>query len=83
MLTHRGYRDLGYSTQCVSALTGALLDRVQDVVLNVDPENIPAARVYRRLGYRETGRLEETWGMWRGRTWFDRALATLYGWFSW
>lgn len=83
VLTHRGYRDLGYATQCVSALTQDLLERVHDVVLNVDPENTPAIRVYRRLGYRETGHLEEAWGMWRGRTWFDRALATLYGWFSW
>jgi RimJ/RimL family protein N-acetyltransferase len=83
VLTHRGYRDMGYATQCVSALTQDLLAGVRDVVLNVDPDNTPAIRVYRRLGYRETGHLEEAWGMWRGRTWFDRALATLYGWFSW
>ena len=82
VLTHPRYRDLGYATECVSGLTAALLGRVQDVVLNVDPKNTAAIRVYERLGFQQESRLEEAWGMWRGRNWYDRAFAALYGWLS-
>ncbi|MEK7215532.1 MAG: GNAT family N-acetyltransferase [Chloroflexota bacterium] len=79
VLTHPRYRDLGYATECVSGLTAALLERVRDVVLNVDPKNAAAIRVYERLGFQQESRLEEAWGMWRGRTWYERLLAALYG----
>ena len=80
VMTHRDYRDRGYATECVSALTQALLREVQDVVLNVAPENAPAIRVYQRLGYEEAYRLAEGWAFWRGRTGWDRLLARVYDW---
>lgn len=79
VLTHPRYRDLGYATECVSGLTAALLEQVRDVVLNVDPKNTAAIRVYERLGFQQENRLEEAWGMLRGRTWYERLLAALYG----
>jgi len=82
VMTHPAYRDRGYATACVGALTAALLREVRDVVLNVAPENAPAIRVYQRLGYREVCRLGEGWAFWRGRSRWDRILAMLYGWFA-
>ena len=82
VLTHRDYRGRGYATQCVGALTAELLNRVQDVMLNVDPENTPAMRVYQRLGYQEEHRLGEAWAFWKGRSLFDRVMAAVYRWFA-
>src|SRR3990172_467279 len=81
VLTHPQYRNRGLATQCVSALTVALLDRVGIVALNVDPENAPAVRAYQRLGYQEACRLAEAWAIWRGRTLLDKIVAALYDWF--
>lgn len=80
VFTHQSYRNRGYATQCVSALTEALLAKVPDVVLNVDPENAPAVRAYRKLGYQEQCRLAEAWAIWKGRSLFDRLLLFLYDW---
>lgn len=82
VLTHPDYRGRGYATRCVGALTAALLGKVRDVVLNVDPENTPAVRAYRRLGYQERHRLAEAWAVWKGQSLLERALAAVYDWFS-
>lgn len=80
VMTHPDYRGRGLARECVGALTGALLQQVQDVVLNVAPENTLAIRVYQRLGYHEVCHLAEGWAFWRGRSKWDRMLATLYDW---
>lgn len=82
VLTHPHHRGHGYATRCVSALTAALLEQVPDVVLNVDPGNAPAIRVYQRLGYCEATRLMEAWAIWRGRSPWERLLAAFLHWFS-
>jgi ribosomal protein S18 acetylase RimI-like enzyme len=59
VFTHPRYRGQGYATIVTSAVTADLLKRCPDIVLTVDPENAPAVRAYRRLGYQEDCRLVE------------------------
>jgi RimJ/RimL family protein N-acetyltransferase len=51
VLTRLGHRDRGLATSVTSAVTEAALAEHRDVVLNVRQENVPAIRVYERLGY--------------------------------
>lgn len=80
VLTHPRHRNRGYATQCVSAVTAALLEDVPDVVLNVDPGNTPAVHSYQRLGFTAVGEVAETWAFWKGRNWADRLGAQLMYW---
>ena len=59
VFTHPRYRGRGYGTLATSATTAALLGACRDVVLTVDPKNIPAVRAYWRLGYTEVCHLIE------------------------
>jgi RimJ/RimL family protein N-acetyltransferase len=59
VFTHPLHRGAGYAELATSATTAELLQRCRDVVLTVDPDNTPAVRAYRRLGYREECRLIE------------------------
>ena len=59
VFTHPRHRGRGYGTLATGATTGALLRHCRDVVLTVDPKNIPAVRAYWRLGYSEVCRLVE------------------------
>jgi ribosomal protein S18 acetylase RimI-like enzyme len=59
VFTHRDYRGHGYATIVTSAVTRALLEFCSDVVLTVDPNNLPAVRAYEKLGYREACHLVE------------------------
>lgn len=59
VFTHPRYRRKGYATLATSAVTADLLKRCRDVVLTVDPNNLPAVRAYLRLGYEEECRLVE------------------------
>lgn len=52
VFTDAGYRGLGLAQRVTSAVTRELIERgCGEVVLTVDPENTPAVRAYRRLGY--------------------------------
>ncbi len=82
VLTHPDYRNRGYATRCVGAVTRELLRQVDTVLLNVAPENSSAIHVYEGLGYRAVSRLAEGWAFWRGRRWWERALAAMYGWLT-
>ncbi len=62
VLTRSTYRNQGLATICVSAVTAELLTRCNEVVLNVEPHNIPAVRTYTRLGYIDDCRLIEAIG---------------------
>jgi len=59
VLTHPGYRGRHFALQTSSAVTSALLDECDEVVLTVDPRNEPAVRAYTRLGYVEDCQLIE------------------------
>jgi ribosomal protein S18 acetylase RimI-like enzyme len=59
VFVHPKYRGQGLSHVVTGAVTRELLRGCRDVVLSVDPENTPAVRAYKRLGYREVGRLIE------------------------
>ena len=52
VFTHPRFRGRGHATTATSAVTAALLEQVDEVVLSVNPENAPAVRAYQKLGYR-------------------------------
>lgn len=60
VFTHPAYRNHHFALQATSAVTSALFDTCDEVVLTVDPRNEPAVRAYTRLGYAEDRRLMES-----------------------
>ena len=59
VFTHPAYRGRGYATAVTSAVTEALFEFCDNVVLTVDPNNRPAVRAYAHLGYVEICELVE------------------------
>ncbi len=59
VFTHPGFRAQGLGALVTSAVTRQLLTSCREVVLSVDPRNVAAVAAYRRLGYRDVGRLIE------------------------
>ena len=59
VFTHPRFRGRGHATAATSAVTAALLEHVDEVVLSVNPENAPAIRAYHKLGYRHVGDIIE------------------------
>ena len=59
VFTHPRFRGRGHAATVTSAVTAALLEQVDDVVLSVDPNNAHAIRAYQRLGYRPVGEIYE------------------------
>ncbi len=59
VFTHPRFRGRGFATAVTSAVTEILLRTCPHVVLTVDPNNAPAVRAYRRLGYIESCQLVE------------------------
>ena len=59
VFTHPSYRGRGFATAATGAVTAALLEFCEYVVLTVDPKNLPAVSAYERLGYREVCQLVE------------------------
>ncbi len=59
VMTHADYRGHDFAKMVTSAVTAELLDRVDDVTLNVHADNDPAVAAYSRLGYRIHCRLVE------------------------
>ena len=59
VFTHPAFRGRGFATAVTSAVTEALLEHCDNVVLTVDPKNAPAVAAYARLGYREVCQLVE------------------------
>ena len=62
VFTHPAARGRGLATITTSAVTAVLLAGQPDVVLSVEPDNLPAVRAYRRLGYRDAGTIVEAQG---------------------
>lgn len=52
VFTHRDWRRHGLATQCTAAVSSEAARSVHTIVLNVRADNVPAMRVYERLGYR-------------------------------
>jgi ribosomal protein S18 acetylase RimI-like enzyme len=69
VMTHIDYRGHDFAKMVTSAVTGELLQRVRDVVLNVHADNDPAVAAYHRLGYRDTELLTERLGRRRSGGW--------------
>ncbi len=59
VFTHPRYRGRGHATTATAAVTAALLEQVDEVVLSVDPQNTPALHAYRKLGYLPVGEIIE------------------------
>lgn len=59
VFTHPRFRGRGHATTVTSAVTAALLEQVDEVVLSVNPDNIHAVRAYDKLGYRQVGEIYE------------------------
>ena len=59
VFTHPRYRGRGHATTVTSAVTSALLEQVDEVVLSVNPDNVHAVQAYDRLGYRPIGQIIE------------------------
>ncbi|MEM3010238.1 MAG: GNAT family N-acetyltransferase [Candidatus Bathyarchaeia archaeon] len=59
VLTHPDYRNRGYATEVVSALTAEALDSAKAAVLFVRSDNEAAKRVYLKIGYKKIG--ERIW----------------------
>jgi RimJ/RimL family protein N-acetyltransferase len=51
VMTHLDYRGHDFAKMVTSAVTAELLERVDDVALNVHTDNLPAIAAYERLGY--------------------------------
>jgi RimJ/RimL family protein N-acetyltransferase len=52
VMTHVDFRGHDFAKMVTSAVTAELLERVEDVALNVHTDNLPAVAAYERLGYR-------------------------------
>ena len=59
VFTHPAQRGRGYARLATGAVTAELLRDCHEVVLTVDPTNVPAVRAYRRLGYEDECQLIE------------------------
>jgi len=59
VMTHVEFRGNDFAKMVTSAVTAELLDRVDDVALNVHADNEPAVAAYTRLGYRTHCQLTE------------------------
>lgn len=59
VFTHPRFRGRGHATTATSAVTAALLEQVDEVVLSVNPDNAPAVHAYQKLGYRQVGEIIE------------------------
>jgi ribosomal protein S18 acetylase RimI-like enzyme len=53
--TQPSLRGKGYATNVCSAVTARLIEQGKEAFLYVSKDNHPALRVYRKLGFRETG----------------------------
>lgn len=75
VLTQPEFRGRRYAQATTGAVTAALLEFCDHVVLNVRSDNPPALNAYRRLGYAEHVRFEERLGHRIGSLWGDLASA--------
>jgi len=66
VLTHPDFRGRGLATATTAGVANYVLKYCDLVVLNVDPANRTARRVYERLGFKDTGRLVEAMATRRG-----------------
>jgi cyclic pyranopterin phosphate synthase len=61
IVTHPDHRGLGYASVCVSHLVSELLDRVDQVALNVAASNQSAIRCYEGVGFKRKYAFVEGW----------------------
>lgn len=61
IVTHPDHRGLGYASVCVSHLVAELLERVDQVALNVAASNQSAIRCYEGVGFKRKYSFKEGW----------------------
>ena len=61
IVTHPDHRGLGYASRCVSHLVTELLERVDQVALNVDASNRAAIKCYEGVGFQRICTFHEGW----------------------
>jgi len=61
IITKNEYRNKGYSKLCISAMINSLLDKVNEIGLNVKVNNLPANKLYLNIGFSEHNRLYLTY----------------------
>ena len=79
VLTAAGSRGNGYARATTSAVTAALLDFCDDVVLNVRADNSVAIRLYESLGYSVRAEFEERLVIRRSALALPRLLRRIFG----
>lgn len=79
VLTAAGFRGNGFARATTSAVTEALLDFCDDVVLNVRADNPTAIRAYESLGYEVRAEFEERLVIRRTSIGIPRLLRRLFG----
>ena len=79
VLTAAGSRGNGYARATTSAVTEALLDFCDDVVLNVRSDNSVAIRLYQSLGYSVRAEFEERLVVRRSALALPRLLRRIFG----
>lgn len=82
VFTRPAYRNQGFGALVTSAVTSELLRTCREVVLTVDPGNTAAVHAYRKLGFRDVGRLIEGAAVRRDlglASWLRRRVAALRG----
>ncbi|MBT9161729.1 MAG: GNAT family N-acetyltransferase [Dehalococcoidia bacterium] len=62
VLTHPAYRNQGLAAICASAVVADLFDYCTEVVLNVEPQDLPTVKAYAGLGFRDDCLLVEAMG---------------------
>ena len=61
IVTHKEYRGRGFASHCVGALLVELFQRVDNVALNVSPDNHAAIACYKKFGFEELHPFLEGW----------------------
>jgi RimJ/RimL family protein N-acetyltransferase len=79
VLTTSGFRGAGFARATTSAVTDALLEFCDDVVLNVRADNQTAIRAYASLGYEVRAEFEERLVIRRTTLGLPRLLRRLFG----
>ncbi|MCL0056218.1 GNAT family N-acetyltransferase [Dehalococcoidia bacterium] len=81
VLVHPAYRNQGLDTICISAVAADLFDYCTEVVIGVEPQNLPAVKAYAGLGFRDDCLIVEAMG--RRHSFVGAIITNLWKQFRW